>query len=346
MINVTAYINVSDLNLTLLINGEESVEGVGKVERILNTSEMGIGVFNLTAFYTGYNFNYSSSSSSKTLIIQAYYSNSSMEFVENETTCLELPQMNVTLRVRTNQTLLGSINVSLRRDSEIPLTRNISRFLWVNVSENVESNLSSVSIEVGYSDSDIPSLVDESSLRFYRWNGSSWEEEESGVDTNNNIVWCNLTHLSYFGIGGLLEDGAPCSSDEECSSGFCCHSVCRESCPFCGDGYCDEGESCSSCPQDCGSCPTTTTIRASGGGYVPPKTTTTATNSTTTSTSTTTTTFTTTTSITVIPKLPEEKFPEKKVVVAQERRWKLTPLLLLFISLLFLVVLLGKILKI
>jgi len=35
--------------------------------------------------------------------------------------------------------------------------------------------------------------------------------------------------------------------------------------PFCGDGACNGGETCSSCPQDCGSCP-----RRGGGGAAPP----------------------------------------------------------------------------
>lgn len=30
--------------------------------------------------------------------------------------------------------------------------------------------------------------------------------------------------------------------------------------PICGNGICDSDETCLSCPQDCGSCPTTTTI--------------------------------------------------------------------------------------
>jgi PGF-pre-PGF domain-containing protein len=53
-------------------------------------------------------------------------------------------------------------------------------------------------------------------------------------------------------------DGLACSSNKECYSGFCVHSVCRASSPYCGDGFCDQGESCSSCPQDCGNCPSTT----------------------------------------------------------------------------------------
>jgi hypothetical protein len=41
---------------------------------------------------------------------------------------------------------------------------------------------------------------------------------------------------------------------------ICCHGTCRPVCPYCGDGYCDLGESCSNCQKDCGICPSTPPI--------------------------------------------------------------------------------------
>jgi len=49
----------------------------------------------------------------------------------------------------------------------------------------------------------------------------------------------------------LLSDGRPCLSDDECVSGICLHEVCREDESYCGDGYFDLEEDCSSCPEDC-----------------------------------------------------------------------------------------------
>lgn len=65
-----------------------------------------------------------------------------------------------------------------------------------------------------------------------------------------------------------LPDGSPCSYSEACQSGICLHEVCRPESPYCGDGYCDEGESCASCSQDCGVCPTKKPTTAGGGGIV------------------------------------------------------------------------------
>ena len=63
-----------------------------------------------------------------------------------------------------------------------------------------------------------------------------------------------------------LENGAACSYSEACQSGICLHGFCRPESPYCGDGYCDEGESCSSCSQDCGTCPTGGGKKTGGGG--------------------------------------------------------------------------------
>lgn len=50
-----------------------------------------------------------------------------------------------------------------------------------------------------------------------------------------------------------LSNGASCSMNAQCSSGNCVHWYCRSSSPYCGDGFCDSGEICTS---DCGITPT------------------------------------------------------------------------------------------
>jgi hypothetical protein len=92
-----------------------------------------------------------------------------------------------------------------------------------------------------------------------------------------------------------------CTSDEQCLSGDCCNGVCQKtSLTCCGEDGCEMEESCSSCPQDCGSCPTTVQEIVRGGGYIK-TTTTTMTTTTTTSTTTTTIFSSTSTTTSTIP---------------------------------------------
>lgn len=47
------------------------------------------------------------------------------------------------------------------------------------------------------------------------------------------------------------DDGQSCSADSDCWSKECVHSICRPTDPYCGDSYCDAGETYSSCEEDC-----------------------------------------------------------------------------------------------
>lgn len=103
-----------------------------------------------------------------------------------------------------------------------------------------------------------------------------------------------------------------CTLDEQCISGDCCNGICQEdSKTCCGEDGCEGEEDCSNCPEDCGSCPTTTTPSGGGGGggrritTTTSSTTTSITTSSITTTSTTTTTTTTIASITTIPQISQ-----------------------------------------
>ncbi len=53
------------------------------------------------------------------------------------------------------------------------------------------------------------------------------------------LFWANPTNVSFCGDG-------KCSKDED--------GICKLDCQWCGDEYCQTGEDCSSCSQDCGKC--------------------------------------------------------------------------------------------
>ncbi|MBN2127371.1 MAG: thrombospondin type 3 repeat-containing protein, partial [Candidatus Diapherotrites archaeon] len=55
----------------------------------------------------------------------------------------------------------------------------------------------------------------------------------------------------------IIEEGEQCEFNEDCGEGFECNNcVCETGTPqlYCGDAICNNGETCSTCPQDCSSC--------------------------------------------------------------------------------------------
>lgn len=81
--------------------------------------------------------------------------------------------------------------------------------------------------------------------------------------TGNANYSSNSSGLTYYLTVGTLADGSSCSANNQCSGGYCVHGICRSTSTYCGDAYCDSGESCSSCSSDCGTCPRP----LSGGDY-------------------------------------------------------------------------------
>jgi len=68
-------------------------------------------------------------------------------------------------------------------------------------------------------------------------------------DTSGNV---NKTDIMTFTV--KKSDGSSCSASIECLGGYCVHNICRSTSTFCGDAYCDVGESCFNCVSDCGVC--------------------------------------------------------------------------------------------
>ena len=63
-----------------------------------------------------------------------------------------------------------------------------------------------------------------------------------------NVTPASNTDSNLY-INSNTPDGNSCSVDGNCVDGHCIHSVCRAATTYCGDGYCDAGESCSiDCP--------------------------------------------------------------------------------------------------
>ncbi len=74
--------------------------------------------------------------------------------------------------------------------------------------------------------------------------------------------------ITTFRIGNVTkkQNGENCTWNSECEGNYCVHNICRSTSNYCGDAYCDTGESCSSCPRDCGTCYIPSSS-GGGGGY-------------------------------------------------------------------------------
>jgi len=84
-----------------------------------------------------------------------------------------------------------------------------------------------------------------SSGAIYSWNITC-------QDSNNNTGFSENRILT---AGTLtVANGESCSSNSDCVSTYCVHGICRADSYYCGDIWCDAGESCSSCSSDCGLC--------------------------------------------------------------------------------------------
>jgi len=96
------------------------------------------------------------------------------------------------------------------------------------------------------------------------WTWSNFTWSNSSITGGTTIAWriyyndtsgnVNKTDIMTFTV--KTTDGSSCTLASQCSGGYCVHNICRSTSIYCGDGYCDTGEDCSSCSEDCGICPT------------------------------------------------------------------------------------------
>ncbi|MBI4894430.1 MAG: S8 family serine peptidase [Candidatus Aenigmarchaeota archaeon] len=215
-VNITARVNVTGagLNVSIFLNSSgTSIEvnsSSNTASYFIGTSGLNLGIYNVTASYNGSSSNYSRSSQTFFFSVREFYRNFSVSIQNGTLELVDADEANTTLDFLTNDTVINNeTNVSVGSDNPVganPSGISIGKFLRINVSSRIASNLTYAVIRFSYLDSDVPSGADESTLRLFRWNGSSWVRFDGqfigGVDTSSNVVFANTTQFSDFTVAG------------------------------------------------------------------------------------------------------------------------------------------------
>jgi len=187
------------------------------------------------------------------------YSNNSLSTV-NKSVNISANSGNVTIRMNFASDISNE-SIAVATYSTNPISTGfgvptIGKYVQIESGNTLENNMLWSIIKIHYLDSELDATINESNLRIYYFDGANWvsfDDPIGGVNITGNYVWANTTHFSYYGVGIVLDLGNTCSHDSNCLSGHCVHSVCRSAATYCGDGYCDLGESCTSDSTSCSS---------------------------------------------------------------------------------------------
>ena len=117
-------------------------------------------------------------------------------------------EASVTIKVSSDESITDATIAALRLNTA-PVTtmpeESQSAGIFLELQQEGAMPGASIRIEVSYDPGNLPSGVSETSLKLYRYNPETkeWDLiEEQGVDTENKIIWANVTEFSLFGVFG------------------------------------------------------------------------------------------------------------------------------------------------
>lgn len=285
-INEPKAMNYTSMHLTLNVSTDETANCAYVLNDVTGamlftdskngaktvTAKMGANIINISCI-DGYG-NINDTEYVLFNVIKATYE-SNTNIINTEPSIVNASMVDTLLEISTNSNFTNS-SINITRTLANPTNASfgvteIGKYIQIEADADLLNNLTFALIKIFYTDEEIEGL-DENSLAVYWYNESPllWIELDetmdwvygTGVNTTANYAWANVSHFSTYGVGGQKQDGESCSSTSECAGGYCVHGICRTSSTYCGDSYCDSGETCSSCEIDCGSCYTS----SSGGG--------------------------------------------------------------------------------
>jgi hypothetical protein len=140
------------------------------------------------------------------------YVNETINILPNQPTTINATlTTNTTLEIVTNSSISTSfVSLAYYNETNIsipPNVRSLKKYVEIVLDQQIKNSLSWVIIKVYYTDSEVSAAgIDESTLRLFKWNGSSWIKFDGplvgGVNTIANYVWANVTSFSLFGVFG------------------------------------------------------------------------------------------------------------------------------------------------
>ncbi len=192
------------------------------------------------------------------------------DLISNSNTCIDVEADNATIDYR-NHSMRGSTGYDLNVSNLTVSLKNfvIERYSFLNVSLSIENS--------SYARINFPNISQ---------NGTNFSADVimrhnyTFVNSSNALGLNRSANITFFNLQlnnpRILRDGAVCPSaictktTYNLSNGTLIFNVTGFSTyyaeDYCGNGYCDNGEACSSCSADCGSCPAATSSGGGGGG--------------------------------------------------------------------------------
>lgn len=198
----------------------------------LNTSNLTLGLYDIR--YSATKDNYTSLNSTvfhQFRVIRFIRYSRRFNFTNGTRIVVNATEVNVSLEIIPKANVTDAF-VNVTFNSTNPKRVNMSvpelgKFLEINASSGFMDNFSYILVKMNYTDEEVNnSGLVEATLRiwFYNTTLGNWtkiDNPDGGVDTEENYVWANLTHLSDYGIGGQKGVNSSCTSDSECESGNC-----------------------------------------------------------------------------------------------------------------------------
>ncbi len=145
----------------------------------------------------------------------------------NLTTIDASASTNATLEIMSNANVEGFITIvqynSLPPGIGSVPTGSLNKFVDIVTAASISSALNYSTISLKYSDAEVSAAnLQESAMRLYRWNGSSWKLFDgggNGINTSGNYAFANTSSFSVWGIFGTKASQDSSLSSSQASGG-------------------------------------------------------------------------------------------------------------------------------